>query len=44
MLYWQVPGGQSFAAEDCMKIDDFNSRLCDHILVADGGMGSMLYE
>jgi methionine synthase / methylenetetrahydrofolate reductase(NADPH) len=27
-----------------MKIEDFNSRLRDHILVADGGMGSMLYE
>lgn len=27
-----------------MKIDDFNARLGDAILVADGGMGSMLYE
>src|SRR5690349_5791490 len=27
-----------------MKIDDFNERLRDSILVADGAMGSMLYE
>jgi methionine synthase / methylenetetrahydrofolate reductase (NADH) len=27
-----------------MKIDDFNERLRDAILVADGAMGSMLYE
>ena len=27
-----------------MKIEDFNSRLREHILVADGGMGSLLYE
>jgi homocysteine S-methyltransferase len=27
-----------------MKIDDFNSRLLDSILVADGAMGSMLHE
>jgi homocysteine S-methyltransferase len=27
-----------------MKIEDFNARLRDHILVADGGMGSLLYE
>ncbi|HKT47615.1 MAG TPA: homocysteine S-methyltransferase family protein, partial [Candidatus Acidoferrales bacterium] len=27
-----------------MKIDEFNERLRDAILVADGAMGSMLYE
>jgi len=27
-----------------MKIDDFQSRLREHVLVADGAMGSMLYE
>jgi methionine synthase / methylenetetrahydrofolate reductase (NADH) len=27
-----------------MRIDDFNDRLRDSILVADGAMGSMLYE
>src|SRR5271155_4074952 len=27
-----------------MRIEDFNSRLRDSILVADGAMGSMLYE
>src|SRR5262249_24153622 len=27
-----------------MKIDDFNERLRESILVADGAMGSMLYE
>ncbi len=27
-----------------MKIDDFNERLRDAILIADGAMGSMLYE
>ncbi len=27
-----------------MKIEDFNERLRDAILVADGAMGSMLYE
>jgi homocysteine S-methyltransferase len=27
-----------------MRIDDFNERLRDSILVADGAMGSMLYE
>ncbi len=27
-----------------MKIEDFNARLRDSILVADGAMGSMLYE
>ena len=27
-----------------MKIDDFNSRLRDAVLVADGAMGSMLHE
>ena len=27
-----------------MRIEDFNSRLKDAILVADGAMGSMLYE
>jgi homocysteine S-methyltransferase len=27
-----------------MRIDDFNQRLRDSILVADGAMGSMLYE
>lgn len=27
-----------------MKIDDFNQRLRDAVLVADGAMGSMLYE
>jgi methionine synthase I (cobalamin-dependent)/5,10-methylenetetrahydrofolate reductase len=27
-----------------MKIDDFNQRLHDAILIADGAMGSMLYE
>ncbi len=27
-----------------MKIDDFNQRLRDSLLVADGAMGSMLYE
>ena len=27
-----------------MRIDDFNARLRDSILVAEGAMGSMLYE
>ncbi len=27
-----------------MKIQDFNDRLKDSILIADGAMGSMLYE
>src|SRR6202047_1477718 len=27
-----------------MKISDFNERLKDSILIADGAMGSMLYE
>ena len=27
-----------------MKINDFNARLADSILVADGAMGSMLHE
>ena len=27
-----------------MRIDDFNARLRDSILIADGAMGSMLYE
>ncbi|MBI3405203.1 MAG: bifunctional homocysteine S-methyltransferase/methylenetetrahydrofolate reductase [Acidobacteria bacterium] len=27
-----------------MRIEDFNQRLTDHILIADGAMGSMLYE
>lgn len=27
-----------------MKIDDFNARVRDSILIADGAMGSMLYE
>src|SRR5579862_920566 len=27
-----------------MKIDEFNNRLRDTVLVADGAMGSMLYE
>jgi methionine synthase I (cobalamin-dependent) len=27
-----------------MKIDEFNERLRDAILIADGAMGSMLYE
>ncbi|MGB7562967.1 MAG: homocysteine S-methyltransferase family protein, partial [Candidatus Acidiferrales bacterium] len=27
-----------------MKIEDFNERLRDSVLIADGAMGSMLYE
>jgi homocysteine S-methyltransferase len=27
-----------------VKIDDFNARVRESILIADGAMGSMLYE
>ena len=37
-------GGSSQGARREMKIEDFNERLRDSVLIGDGAMGSMLYE
>src|SRR5271156_5803757 len=44
MLYSCVYGHPKIQARRPMKIEDFNQRLRDSILVADGAMGSLLYE
>src|SRR5271168_1321564 len=45
MLYWAFrPPSARLLGRRSMRIEDFNTLLRDSVVVADGAMGSMLYE